>query len=308
MYFARGEKLVDYLDSDVAYLLGAIVGRGKIVERERRWIATIEFPFVMPELEGYNQFASFVTSILTHALPRLKLLLGEAVEISVMPEKTVQLVINLPSTHLAVRNLKELLGESFDYSQFTVPTVIRDAPDEVAKEFVRGFADVACNIRRSNRDQLGLHRVFMDVLNCNWILPVQLCELMQTKLQVPVHHILWGHPNLRDPKAKEQLPAWREHQIRIYAHDFLKIGFYIDHKQAVLEALAKENQARGGEDRSSFCNGYRRFRPKKNHPAECDKQLPNFLRGKHFDAYWQICAACGCTLAKNRLRQQGHLI
>lgn len=304
--------VMDYLDEDVAYLIGMIVGRGVIVEREGRWTITIEFPFVNPELEGYNQFAGFVTSILTRTLPRVKALLGEAVDISVEPErKMVQFTVNLPSTHLVVRNFKQLLGEHLDHSKFTVPTAFEDAPEEIAREFVRGFADVAGSIRRSNRDQSGFHRVFLDVLGSNWILPVQMCNLLQTKLQVPVHHILWGHPNLRDPQARESSPAWREHQIRIYAHDFLKVGFYIEHKQAVLEILAKENQEQGGEKRSSFCDGYRRFRRKSNHPAENDERLPEFLRGKHFDAYWQICAECGCDLAikaLENLRQQGRLI
>lgn len=302
--------MVDYLDSDVAYLIGMIIGRGMITEKEGRWIVDIEFPFVTPKLEGYDQFSSFVTSVLTYAFPRIKSLLGEAVNISVVPERVVKLTINLPSSHIAVRNFKQLLEGHLDYSRFIVPKVIRNAPEEIVREFVRGLADVAGNIRRANRDQLGLHRVFLDVLNSNWILPVQLCDLLQNKLQVPVHHILWGHPNLRDPQGKEHSPAWREHQIRIYAHDFLKVGFYIAHKQAVLQALAKENQEQEKKRQNNFCKGYRQFRSKAAHPGENDKRLPEFLRGKHFDAYWQICAECGCELAVRavkKLERQGRL-
>ena len=302
-----------YLDNDIAYLLGMIIGRGIIAEKEGRWIITIEFPFIKPELEGHNQFAGFVTSIVAHTLPRVKSLLGEAVDLSVVQEKMVRFTISLPTTHIVVRNFKQILGENLDYSKFAIPTVIENAPEEIVREFVRGFADVAGNIRRSNRDQSGFHRVFLDVLSINWTLPVQMCNLLQTKLQVPVNHILWGHPNLRDPTAKEKSPAWREHQIRIYAHDFLKVGFYIEHKQAVLKILAKENQKLGGKKRSSFCKGYsyRRLRKKANHPAENDERLPEFLQGKHFDAYWQICASCGCNsaiVALKNLQQKKRLI
>lgn len=303
--------MLDYLDNDVAYLIGMIVGRGAITEKEGRWVVDLEFPFINPKLEGYDQFSGFVTSILTHTFPRLKSLLGEAIDISVIPERTVKVTIDFPSTHIAVRNLRQLLGEHLDYSQLVIPEAIQNAPEEIVREFVRGFADVAGNIRRANRDQSGFHRVFLDVLGSNWILPVQLCDLLQNKLRVPVHHILWGHPNLRDPKAKEHSPAWREHQIRIYAHDFLRVGFYIAHKQSVLEILAKENFDRKGEKRSSFCRGYRRFYSKAAHPAENDERLPQFLQGKHFDAYWQICAECGCDIATNALKalkQQGRLI
>ncbi len=303
--------MLDYLDGDVAYLIGMIIGRGTIVEKEDRWVVKIEFPFVNPELEDYNQFSGFVTSVFTHTFPRLKSLLGEAVDVSVLPERRVQFTISLPASHIAVRNLKQILEGRFDYSQFSVPSVIWNAPNDIVCEFVRGFADVAGNIRRSNRDRSGLHRVYLDVLGSNWTLPVQICDLLQHKLQVPIHHILWGHPNLRDPKAKDQTFAWREHQIRIYAHDFLRVGFYIDHKQSVLKVLADENLQREGERRSDFCSGYRRFRSKTNHPAENDKKLPDYLRGKHFDAYWQICAECGCPLATRALkdlRQKGRLV
>lgn len=34
------------------------------------------------------------------------------------------------------------------------------------------------------------------------------------------------------------------------------------------------------------------------HPQEQHKRLPNVLRGKHFESYWEICLALGC--------RQGH--
>lgn len=299
----------DYLDEDVAYLVGMIVGRGTIVERERRWITTIEIRFVNPQLEGYDRFSDFVTSIVDRTLPRIRNLIGEVADLSLMRPNRVQIVIDLPASHMVVRNLKKILEGRTDHRQFRVPAPIRGADQEIVKEFVRGFADVAGNIRRSNRDRSGYHRVYLDVLNENWALPVELCELLQNRLQTPVHEILWGHPNLRDPQARKPSQSpFREHQVRIYAHDFLKVGFYIDHKQRVLEALADENLQKGRQCQSSFCIGMRWFRPKSPHPAENDERLPSSLRGKHFDAYWQICASCGCPLAQEamkQLRQQG---
>lgn len=292
---------VDYLDADVAYLVGMITGRGVLVDDGSRFIITINFPFVNPELEGYNQFASFVTSIVQTVLPRLKALLGETLDISTSPQESVTFRAEFPSTHIVVRNLKLILENHLDYREFVVPTVIRECRDvEIVREFIRGFADVAGNIRRSNRDWAGVHRVYLDVLNENWTLPVQLCYLLQEKLRVPVANILWGHPNLRDPHANTtQSSPFREHQIRIYAHHFLQVGFYMEHKQAVLEALANENRMNSKDSVGSFCPGHRRpEKPKAQHPLENDPRLPRQVRGKHFDSYWQICATCGCQYAK----------
>ncbi len=296
----------DYLDEDVAYFVGLLVGRGKISEDQDRWIAVIDFPFVLTRLEGLDRFADFLSSIVTSVLPRLKALLGERVNLSCVPDKRVAITVELPASHLAVRNLRLILGERQSYREFTVPESIVQADDEIIREFIRGFADVAGNVRRSNYDRNGFHRVYLDVLNANWILPVQLCQLLQQRLKVPVHEILWGHPNLRDPQASrlEQSP-FREHQLRIYAHDFLRVGFYIHHKQAILEKLAGENKQRiqqGKPNPSSPCEGIRRFRLKKLHPLEGDERLPENLRGRHFDAYWQICAACGCPFAQQAVQ------
>lgn len=207
-----------------------------------------------------------------------------------------------------MRNLKLILEGRQSYREFTVPKCISDSPDdEIVYEFLRGFADAAGNIRRSNRDRNGFHRVYLDVLNQNWTLPVQLCSLLQQRLNVPVHEILWGHPNLRDPQAtKSHQSPFREHQLRIYAHDFLKVGFYIHHKQAILKRLAKENTQRieqGRTDPSSPCQGSRPFRSKNLHPLEKDNRLPERIRGQHFDAYWQICAAYECPLAQKALKE-----
>ncbi len=297
---------VDYLDVDVAYLIGMITGRGVLVDDRTRFVITIKFPFVNPELEGHDQFASFVTSIVSTTLPRLKALLGDTVNISTSPQEDVTFTAEFPSTHIVVRNLKMILENYLDYKEFMIPRVIRESNDtEIIREFIRGFADVAGNIRRSNRDQAGVHRVYLDVLNENWKLPVQLCDLLQHRLKVPVANILWGHPNMRDPSAnKPQVSPFREHQIRIYAHHFLQVGFYVEHKQAVLELLAEENKLKHKDSVGSFCPGYRRLeKPKRKHPLEKDQKLPRGVRNKHFDAYWQICAACGCQYARRYIRE-----
>lgn len=295
----------DYLDEDVAYFVGLLIGRGEIEEDKNRWVAVIEFPFVHSQLEGYDRFADFLGSIVTTVLPRLKNLLGNHVDLSCTQKKRIAITVELPRQHLAVRNLKLILEGCQSYREFTVPECIRDSDKEIVREFLRGFADVAGNIRKSNRDRNDFHRVYLDLLNQNWTLPVQLCSLFQQKLNVPVHEILWGHPNLRDPEAKSRSSPFREHQLRIYAHDFLQVGFYICHKQEILERFAEENVQRIGQGKtnpSSPCQGSRRFSRKKLHPLENDPRLPELIRGQHFDAYWQICAGYKCPLAQKALK------
>jgi len=51
----------DYLDEDVAYFVGLLVSRGNISRTQDHWIAVIKFPFVRPNLEGFDRFADFLS-------------------------------------------------------------------------------------------------------------------------------------------------------------------------------------------------------------------------------------------------------
>ena len=51
---------------------------------------------------------------------------------------------------------------------------------------------------------------------------------------------------------------------------------------------------------SSLSGAYKkRMKERLCHPEEISEKLPQELRGKHFDAYWQICLELGCTQGEN---------
>jgi hypothetical protein len=113
--------------------------------------------------------------------------------------------------------------------------------------------------------------------------------LLQDHLDVPVQAITWGHPNL----GRE----FREHQINIFAREFLKIGFSFEHKQKLLEEFASQDANDYPNARYEPCPGMRKERGKKPvdpDEANADRLDPRLL-SHHFDAYWQICKALGCT-------------
>jgi len=306
-----------YLDPDVAYLLGLIVGRGQITMSENETAISINFPFKKPEVEGFDQFTGFTKSVYK-VRKRIENLVEGDVDVQENEEAgEVRLNLSFRRRPISLRNIQLLLQGKKSHYEFSIPDEIHNHEDlDVVGEFLKGYADTAGNIRRANRDQAGRHRVYLDVLNSNWSLPVQLCRLLQDRASVPVQNILWGHPNLRDPKAQGGSEAWsREHQLRIYAEDFQKVGFYVSHKKKVLKILSAENERNFPTRAPHFCNpakGGKRYREgeKKKHPGENAKTLPPELKGKHYNAYWEICAAMGCLKAikgLENLRRQGRL-
>jgi len=197
------------------------------------------------------------------------------------------------------RNLTTLLATKASYEEFEPPHILSEAPREIQLEFARGFADASATPSHSDYVQFGkrspkFQRIVLQVNHSNWLLPIQICRLLQVHLGVPVQHILWGHPNLRDPRNRGKQWA-KEHRIRIYAEDFLPVGFHFPFKQKILEEMAERNRKWGGAP-SRKCNplGRHKIKRKPKHKDEKAKSLPAPLRARHFNAYFEICQALGC--------------
>jgi hypothetical protein len=308
---------LDYIDEDVAYLIGLITARGEIVDQAEVKRISIEFPFRNLEVEGIKKKVTQRDRILL-SLDRVINRVNELADVNVRQiegEHSVYLVLETLKNTMFLRNIKMLMKGKTSYYQFEVPAQIFESDDSIKKEFIRGFADVAGSARWSNRNQWGKCRVYLDVLNSpyNWYLPVQICHLLQDHLRIPVDVIQWGHPNTRDPYLEEynagRRDAWaREHQIKIFADDFEKIGFYMSHKQEILEELAEYNREKGFA-RANFCSPPKteKTKPKPIHPSENSEKLPAEIRGKHYNSYWQICADLGCPRYINFIKSHERL-
>jgi len=289
---------LDYIDEDIAYLLGSIVARGEIDYDRGRVV--IRYPYRYQAINGKNAWSSIVIS-LDSVVNRFKDLGFDVDKQAPGPGEDILLILTSRPQSIAMRLLRHHLSNRITFREFEVPEVLWQSPKSIVKEFIRGYSDVAAHIRASNRDEAGFHRVYIDVLFQNWKLPVQLCNLIQMNLEVPVHTITWAHPNIRDPNAKHSGGWWKkEHQIKIYAHDFTSIGFYIRHKQELLEKYADENRKKisnGEKPRHKQCRAIiGKYRVRKQHPDENDQDLPESIRGRHINHYVEICKALGCKL------------
>jgi len=284
-------RIDDYIDEDVAYFLGLVIGRGTIMETEGLRQVIIQFPYSSLRLEGVSSSFNQKNAIqlgLNDIRDRLQELLDTDIKI-VKKSGGMDFVICFMRNNMIWRNLLLMTEGYTSYPYFKIPPIFfeEDLPSDWKREFMRGFADVAGNIREANRYVDGRHRVRLDVLNypTNWQFPVQLCTLLQEHLNVPVQLITWGHPNLNR--------KFREHQLNVFAKPFLEIGFSFDHKQKLLEEFAGSDKK---NTKYALCPGKRDIR--KHKPSDPDEdnaeKLDPALVGHHYDAYWQICKTLGC--------------
>ena len=295
---------LDYIDADVAYLLGLITARGRISESGGVKQILIEFPYQSLEVDGVSGTFNTNTSIrlgLQQIQERVSELTGADVSIT-DGDNSITLGLRFLRNTMVWRNILMHTQQHTGYEHFHVPEIFfsKAVPNDWKREYIRGVADVAGNIRRSNRYIDASNRVRLDVLNypTNWDMPVQLCTLLEEHLTIPVQLITWGHPNMGR--------NFREHQINIFAVPFGNIGFSLSHKQAVLEEFIEHDKEHFPNKVYSPCVGKKKLRKRKpKDRRESDEKLDSRLKGKHFNAYWQICKKLGCPRTPKILQEEG---
>ncbi len=286
---------------DISYLLGLITGRGEIQYNQDVKKIIIDFEYKSQKVTAgkldLNQKLHIQTS-LDKVVARLQNMgINVAKDVS---ENSISLVLKWDKEDIAWLFIKFLInGTRFSYHDFQVPNPIFESTEINKKEFIRGIGDVTGYVRPSNYygfSEPYRHRVYLEITQKNWHLPPQLCNLLQS-VDVPIQNINYGHPNLRDPNNKKGNRFWaKEHQMKIFAEDYQKIGFYISHKEQALTELSEINKS-NFDASIPLCDGTSsRSRTKPKHPDERDPELPKEIRSKHFDGYKEICNCLNCYM------------
>lgn len=293
---------LDYIDTDVAYLVGMITARGTFHQDGDVRRLVIQFPYrheAMTPVPG-SEINVKREIALRLSLDSIRNRITELLEVDLRVQRKkheISLSAIFPKETIGWRDLRFITGGKSSYVDFEVPEIMFDAGLDIQKEFLRGIADTSCEPSYADRGQGERQRIVIQVQFGNWILPVQLCKLLQENINIPVSNVLWGHPNLRAPKGGK---SWaKETRIRIFAEAFEPIGFYFDYKQQIFEEMVRFNRERGYA-RPRECNPKtKKLRGRKpRHEDECSERLPDELRGKHFNGYYKICKALGCRQGK----------
>lgn len=305
-------KISDFLTPDISYLLGLITGRGEIQVTNEKKRIIIDFEYKTLESKAITKVFDQKLHIQTSLDPINSRLQNMGIKTNKnVSENKISLTLTWDTEDIAWLFIKFLInGTRYNFHDFAVPQPIFETNDINRKEFLRGISDVTGYVRASNYEQYGTsakrYRVYIEISHRNWFLPVQLCQLMQS-LGVPTQNINYGHPNLRDPQANDwnknnKSTSWaKEHQFKIYAEDFIKIGFYLSHKNEALAELAKYNSDNFSDKPSELCTGISRKKTQKPiHPHEIHEKITSEIRGKHFNNFREICNCLGCYLQKEK--------
>lgn len=287
------------MNCQMAYLIGMVLGNGEVQRDTHNTTVTIEIPHKNLRNDEGLEVSIYVKSSLADIRAVIEPLLGHSLPIS-QTKRATQISFTKPNQDYTIRELMRFIGHGIHHSTMTMSDELFEITSDEKKELLRGIADVTGYIRKSNIafGKKGSHRVYIEIPG-NWQFVIDLANMLKT-LDIPVQTIDFGHPNFRDSNLKKYNEGhkyyWKkEHQIKIWANEFLPIGFNIIHKQRALEKYAEEllKVLNTNTTHKFYWEKTPRIREKPIHPMENDLSLPSKIRGKHYNSWTQVAEDLG---------------
>jgi hypothetical protein len=292
------------MNNEMAYLLGMICGNGEIKRGSSETIFSIEIPHKKLSTEEHHDIKLYVKASITDIRNIIEPLAGTGLS-SIQPESATILSFVKPNTDYITREILQYTGMAASHNNVKLHEKIFAFSKDEKRQFLKGFADVTGYIRRSNYffDRY-MHRVYLEIPH-NWELVTDISNLLKD-LDIPVQSIDWAHPNMRDPQLKKYNKGnhsfWKkEHQIKIFANEFLSIGFAVLHKQQSLEMFSDEliaglkAQGVNASDKTHifYWQQHGKLKMKPLHPCEDDEFIHAKIRGTHFNSWKEIAKELG---------------
>ena len=285
------------MNVEMAYLVGMILGNGEIQRETDKTTVTIDIPYKNLYTDDLKDIAVYVKASILDISRIIKPLLSCELIVSETKHST-KVSFSKDNDEYVIREIVRLIGAGRHHSTMRMNPELFDITTDEKKALLRGIADVTGYIRRSNvaYGQEGAHRVYIEIPG-NWYMVIDIANMLK-EVDVPVQNIDFAHPNFRDGnlvKYKEgKTLFWKkEHQVKIFANEFLPIGFNIKHKQASLEKYSEELLEFLDPEKTHKFYWEKPIKRKERpvHPGENDPFIPEEIRGMHFES-WADLARC----------------
>lgn len=287
------------MNIEMAYLLGMIIGNGELQQYSTQTKVTIDIPHKNLYTDDMKDTAIYVKASLFDIQSTLEPLIGQHLTQSETRYST-KITFTKTNNEYVMREILRLVGSGVHHSTMTMNDELFSITTDEKKSLLRGIADVTGYIRKSNIafGQEGAHRVYIEIPG-NWYMVIDIANMLKA-VDIPIQTIDFGHPNFRDTNLDKYNAGkkyyWKkEHQIKIFANEFLPIGFNIKHKQEALERYSDELLEFIAPDRTHKFYWEKNIRRKTKpiHPCENDNILPIEIRGKHFESWTDLAGLLG---------------
>ena len=284
----------------MAYLVGLVLGNGEIQRGRKETTITVDIPYKNLYTDDFKDVAIYVKASVVDIRNIIEPLVGRELVVTQSTHST-KLSFVKANEEYALREILRLIDRGVHHTTMKMNPELFNLNTEEKKSLIRGIADATGYIRKSNRayGEEGAHRVYIEI-PANWYMVIDIANMLRD-VDVPVHTIDFGHPNFRDGNLKKynegKVNYWKkEHQIKVFANEFLPIGFNIKHKEDALEKYSEELLEFLDPAKTHKFYWERRKsseRVKKTHPGENDPSLPKEIRGLHFNSWIELAKLLG---------------
>ena len=287
------------MNVEMSYLLGMILGNGEIQRGTSTTTVTIDIPYKNLYTDDLKDVAIYVKASIVDIRSIVEPLIGHNLVVTEAPHST-KLSFTKSNDEYVMREIVRLIGGGKHHSTMRMNPELFSITSDQKRALLRGIADVTGYIRKSNIafGQDGAHRVYIEIPG-NWYMVIDIANMLKD-IDVPVQTIDFGHPNFRDGnlvKYNEGKPNFwkKEHQVKIFANEFLAVGFNIKHKQDALEKYSDEllEFIDPVKTHKFYWQKAVRRANKPLHPCESDPSLPEEIRGRHFDSWTDLARFLG---------------
>lgn len=293
------------MNTEMSYLLGMICGNGEIQRSSQSTIISISIPHKKLETEDFHDVKLYVKASITDIRNIVEPLIGSGLNFIQNKQATI-LSFTKDNNDYLIREIGRYIGSALSHNDIAIHDDIYLFSHDERRQFIKGFADVTGYIRRSNYYyEKHKHRVYLEIPN-NWQLVIDICNILKS-IDIPVQTIDWAHPNMRDGRLTKYDQGYqsfwkKEHQIKIWANEFLPIGFGVLHKQQALETYANELIAGYASTEKDITLQTHRYywdskinhgKEKPIHPCEDNDFIPTAIRGQHFNSWKEIANELG---------------
>ncbi len=287
------------MNTEMAYLLGMILGNGEIQRDNAETRITIDIPHKNLYTDDLKDVRVYVKASTVDIRSIVEPLIGHNLTVTQNKRSTIMTFVK-PNDEYITREILRFIGGGRHHSTMRMNPELFSITDDEKKTLLRGVADVTGYIRKSNiaYGQDGAHRVYIEIPG-NWYMVIDIANMLK-EVDVPVQTIDFGHPNFRDGDMKKYNQGkpyfWKkEHQIKIFANEFLPIGFNIKHKQEALEKYSEEllEFIDPAKTNKLYWEKPIKHKSRPIHPHENDEYLPKEIRGKHFESWTDLARILG---------------
>ena len=287
------------MNTEMAYLVGMVLGNGEIQSGRRSTTVTIDIPYKNLRTDNNQDVAIYVQASCMNIRNIIEPLIGHELVVT-QENRATKMTFEKLNTDYVIREIIRLTQRGTHHSTMRMDPELFTITTDEKKFLMRGIADVTAYIRPSNvaYGQDGAHRVYIEIPG-NWFMVADIANMLRD-IDVPVQTIDFGHPNFRDGNLAKynagQPNFWKkEHQIKIYANEFLPVGFNIIHKQQALERFSAELLEFIDPVTTHLFYWEKRTRrvSKPPHPGENDPSLPGLIRGHHFESWTDLAQMLG---------------